>query len=92
MPAFIKTRFLGPPNAEWQVRNGLFYSNFMIWAFFQDKAIIMAESCVAFCNTAFSHNYHFRKNDFELGLGGGGQDTSQHFEGSFGPIGAIMPM
>ena len=36
--------------------------------------------------------YHFGKNDFELGVGGEGQDTSQHFEGSFGSIRAILPM
>ena len=28
--------------------------------------------------------YHFGKKDFELGVGGEGQDTSRHFEGSFG--------
>ena len=32
------------------------------------------------------------KNDFELGVGGYGQDTSRHFEGSFGSISAILPM
>ena len=26
--------------------------------------------------------YHFGKNEFELGVGGEGQDTSQHFKGS----------
>ena len=31
------------------------------------------------------------KNDFELGIGGEGRDTSQHFEGSFGSICAILP-
>ena len=30
--------------------------------------------------------------DFELGVGGGGQDTSRHFEGSFRSIRAILPM
>ena len=32
------------------------------------------------------------KNDFELGVGGEGHDTSQHFEVSFGSIHAILPM
>ena len=36
--------------------------------------------------------YYFGKNDFKLGVGGEGQDTSQHFEGSFGSIRAILPM
>ena len=36
--------------------------------------------------------YHFGKNDFELGVKGEGQDTSQYFEGSFGSIRAILPM
>ena len=36
--------------------------------------------------------YHIGKNDFELGVGGEGQDTSQHFEGSFGSIRATMYM
>ena len=36
--------------------------------------------------------FHFGKNDFELGVGGDGQDTSRHFEGSFGSIRAILPM
>ena len=27
--------------------------------------------------------FHFRKKDFKLGVGGEGQDTSRHFEGSF---------
>ena len=35
---------------------------------------------------------HFGKTDFELGVGGEGQDTSQHFEGSVGSIRAILPM
>ena len=35
--------------------------------------------------------YHFGKNDFELGVGGEGQDTSRHFEDSFGSIRAILP-
>ena len=30
--------------------------------------------------------YHFGKNDFELGIGGGGQKTSRNIEGSFGSI------
>ena len=34
----------------------------------------------------------YKKNDFELGVGGEGQDTSQHFEGNFGSIQAILPM
>ena len=33
--------------------------------------------------------YHFGKMNFELG---DGQITSQHFEGSFGSIRAILPM
>ena len=32
------------------------------------------------------------KKDFELGVGGEGQDTSRNFEGSFGSIRAILPM
>ena len=36
--------------------------------------------------------FHFGKNDFELGSGGDGQDTSRHFEGSFRSIRAILPM
>ena len=55
----------------------------------------------------FTHSYSFKgggggggggsglslwKNDFELGVRGVGQDTSQHFEGSFGSIRAILPM
>ena len=36
--------------------------------------------------------YHFGKKYFDLGVGGEGQDTSQHFEGSFGSIHAILPM
>ena len=32
------------------------------------------------------------KKDFELGVGGEGQDTSRHFEGSFGSICAILPI
>ena len=36
--------------------------------------------------------FHFGKNDFELGVRGDGQDTSQHFEGSFGSKRAILPM
>ena len=35
---------------------------------------------------------HFGKKDFELGVGGEGQDTSRHFEGSFGSIRAVLPM
>ena len=35
--------------------------------------------------------FHFGKNDFELGVGGEGQDTSRNFEGSFGFIYAILP-
>ena len=30
------------------------------------------------------------KKDFELGVGGGGQDTSRHFEGGFGSMCAIL--
>ena len=33
-----------------------------------------------------------RKKDFELGVGGEGQDTSRNFEGSFGSIRAMLPM
>ena len=36
--------------------------------------------------------FHFGKTDFELGVGGEGQDTSRHFEGSFWSIRAILPM
>ena len=36
--------------------------------------------------------FRFRKNDFELGIGGDGQDTSGHFEGYFRSIRAILPM
>ena len=36
--------------------------------------------------------YQLGKNDFELGVGGEGQDTSQNFEGSFGSIRALLPM
>ena len=35
--------------------------------------------------------FHFGKTDFELGVGGEGQVTTQHFEGSSGPIRAILP-
>ena len=35
--------------------------------------------------------YHFGKKYLELGVGVEGQDTSQHFEGSFGFIRAILP-
>ena len=34
----------------------------------------------------------FWKKDFKLGIGGDSQDTSRHFEGSFGSIRAILPM
>ena len=36
--------------------------------------------------------FHFGKNDFELGVGGEGQDTSRKFEGRFGSIHAILNM
>ena len=36
--------------------------------------------------------YYFGKKDFELGVGGEGQDTSRHFDGSFGSIRAILSM
>ena len=36
--------------------------------------------------------FHFGKTDFELGVVGEGQDTSRHFEGSFGSIRGILPM
>ena len=36
--------------------------------------------------------FNFGKKDFKLGVGGEGQDTSCHFEGSFGSICAILPM
>ena len=35
--------------------------------------------------------YHFGKKYFELRVGGGGQDTSQNFEGSFVSMRAILP-
>ena len=35
---------------------------------------------------------HFGKKFFELGVGGEGQDTCQHFEGSFESIRAILAM
>ena len=34
--------------------------------------------------------YHFGKKDFELGVEGEGQDTSRHFEDSFGSMRAIL--
>ena len=34
----------------------------------------------------------FWKKDFELGVGGEGQDTSRHFDGSVGSIRAILFM
>ena len=33
---------------------------------------------------------HFGKKDFELGVGGEGQDTSRNFEGSFESIRALL--
>ena len=36
--------------------------------------------------------FHFGKTDFELGVGGGGQDISRQFEVSFGSIRAILPV
>ena len=36
--------------------------------------------------------YQFGSKDFELGVGGEGQDTFPNFEGSFGSIHAILPM
>ena len=36
--------------------------------------------------------YHFGKKDFELGVSWEGQETSLHFEDSFGSIRAILPM
>ena len=36
--------------------------------------------------------FHFGKNDFELGVGRDGQNTSRLFEGSFGSIRAILSM
>ena len=36
--------------------------------------------------------FHFGKSDFELGVRGEGQDTSRHFEGSFGSMCVILPM
>ena len=36
--------------------------------------------------------YHFGKNDFDVEVGGEGQDTSRHFDVSFGSIHAILPM
>ena len=35
--------------------------------------------------------YHFRKKDFELGVEGEDQDTSQYFEGNFGSITINLP-
>ena len=35
---------------------------------------------------------NFGKTGLELGIGGEGQDTSRHFEGSFGSRRAILPM
>ena len=35
--------------------------------------------------------YHYSQKDFELEVEGEGQDTSRHFEGSFGSIRAILP-
>ena len=32
------------------------------------------------------------KNDFRLGVGGEGQDTSRHFKGVFGSMRAILPI
>ena len=34
---------------------------------------------------------HFGKTDFELGVGGEGQDMSRYFEGSFGPYVQYCP-
>ena len=36
--------------------------------------------------------FHFGKTYFELGVEWEDQDTSRHFEGSFGSIHAILPM
>ena len=36
--------------------------------------------------------YHFGKNDFKLGVGGEGQDTSRHFEGGIGSMRTILTM
>ena len=36
--------------------------------------------------------YHFGKKHFEIGVGREVQDTSRHFDGSFGSIRAILPM
>ena len=36
--------------------------------------------------------FHFGKTYFQLGVEGEGQDTSRHFEGSFGSRRAILPM
>ena len=36
--------------------------------------------------------YHFGKNDFKLGVGGEGQDTSRHFEGGIGSMRKILTM
>ena len=35
---------------------------------------------------------NLKKKDFELGVGGEGQDTSRHFEGGFGSMRAIQPL
>ena len=59
------------------------------------------KSIVGNCNVNFTlyfkggggvQAYQFGKKDFELGVGGEGQDTSRNFEGSFGSIHAILPM
>ena len=39
----------------------------------------------------FNSVTHLEKG-FHLGVGGEGQDTSRHFEDSFGSIRAILPM
>ena len=36
--------------------------------------------------------FNFGKNDFELRVGGDGQDTPRNFEVSFGSIRAILPL
>ena len=43
------------------------------------------------CEASVIQAYHFGKKDFDLGVGGECQDTSRHFEGSFGSIRTILP-
>ena len=38
------------------------------------------------------HAYRLGKNDFDLGVGWEGQDTSRHFEGGLGSMRAVLPI